>query len=131
MERHDIILAEISVEFLGHEIRGACFVGLHAVDDKIEIIGKRFDLGLVSSLDRILDSKMVELEDVGQDINRLFHLVRSFTQKIDPNDVRLVRQELRQLLGGEPGFNFFTTAPIDENFHIVEYFASFRPISKQ
>ena len=113
----DKVIAQIPIEFLRGKIKRTRLVRLHAVDDEIKVFGKRLDLWLVPRLDRILDGQVMELENVRQDIDRLFDLLRRLALEIDPHHVRFVGQQLGQLIGREALLNGFKTFSVNENFH--------------
>jgi hypothetical protein len=50
MKSDDVVVAEIPVEFLRYEIRRARLIRLYTKDDKVEVVGKCFDLGLIARL---------------------------------------------------------------------------------
>ena len=64
MKSYKKILAKVSVQLAGYEIVRATFPGLYAVYNKIQIIRKSLDFGLITSFNTIFDGKVMKTEDI-------------------------------------------------------------------
>ena len=80
MDGDQELLADEEIHVLRLEVVLA-LAEVDAVEDQIQVVAVRFDLRMVDLAERILDSEIVEFEDVGQDSR----FVRCRIAQIDPD----------------------------------------------